>query len=401
VSRPDLLIKGGRVIDPANAIDDVRDVAVTRGRITAVERDLPADSARRTVDATGLLVLPGLVDLHAHVYRRFTFVSVDADLIGPQTGVTTWIDAGTAGALTFAGLREDVIRPSQMRIYAFLNISNIGLVGLNWELTTIDYCDLEHFARVQELNRDLIVGAKVRMGTPTIGANGLEPLRRASQAAQEAGLPLMVHIAYAPPPIEEILELLRPGDILTHALTGVTMRIVEDDGRIKGAADRAWDRGVFFDVGHGAGSFSFETAEALAASGRWPHTISTDLHRMSMAGPTGILTSSQGTSIPDFDRDPPLAFHLPLCMSKFLALGMPLVEVVRAATTTPARVVGLEDEVGSLGVGRRADVALFALDEGSFSFGDLYGNTRTGSQDLRHVATLISGRDVAGLLPST
>ena len=395
----DLLIKGGRVIDPANDLDEPRDVGIARGRIEAVDRELPAESAHRVVDATGLLVLPGLIDLHAHVYRGFTFISVDADEIGPQTGVTTWVDAGTAGALTFAGLRDEVIRPAKVRIYAFLNISNIGLAGLNWELTTIEYCDLDHFARVRELNADLIVGAKVRMGTPTVGDNGLEPLRRAVHAAEQAGLPVMVHIAYAPPPIEDVLALLRPGDIVTHALTGVSMRIVDDDGKLKEAAERAWDAGIYFDVGHGAGSFSFESAEAVAATGRWPHAISTDLHRMSMSGPTGILTSSQGTLIPDFDHDPPLAFHLPLCMSKFLALGMPLVEVIRATTITPARIVGIDDEVGTLGVRRRADIALFRLEEGSYTFGDLYGNTRTGSQNVDHVATLIAGRDVAGRLP--
>ena len=390
----DLLVKGGRVIDPANDRDEVRDLGIARGRIEAVEPDLPAESARRVVDATGLLVLPGLVDLHAHVYRGFTFISVDADEIGPHTGVTTWVDAGTAGALTFAGLRDEVIRPATVRIYAFLNISNIGLAGLNWELTTIEYCDLDHFARVRELNADLIVGAKVRMGTPTVGENGLEPLRRAVEAAERADLPVMVHIAYAPPPIEDVLDLLRPGDIVTHALTGVTMRIVDEDGKLKAAAERAWDAGVYFDVGHGAGSFSFESAEAVAATGRWPHAISTDLHRMSMTGPTGILTSSQGTLIPDFDHDPELAFHLPLCMNKFLALGMPLGEVVRAATITPARIVGIDDEVGTLGVGRRADVALFHLEEGSYTYGDLYGNTRTGTRSLAHVATLVSGREV-------
>lgn len=309
------------------------------------------------------------------------------------------MDAGTAGALTFTGLRDEIIGPAKVRIYAFLNISNIGLAGLNWELTTIEYCDLDHFARVRELNADLIVGAKVRMGTPTVGDNGLQPLRRAVQAAEQADLPLMVHIAYAPPPIEDVLELLRPGDIVTHALTGVSMRIIDDDGKLKEAAERAWDAGVYFDVGHGAGSFSFESAEAVAATGRWPHAISTDLHRMSIAGPTGILASSQGTLIPDFDRDPPLAFHLPLCMSKFVALGMPLVEVVRAATITPARIVGIDDWVGTLGVGRRADIALFRLEDGSYTFGDLYGNTRSGTQNLAHVATLISGRDVAGQLP--
>ena len=386
------------MIDPANNVDRVADLAIAHGRIAAVDDAIPAESAARTADATGLLVVPGLVDLHSHVYRRFTFISVDADAIGPQTGVTTWIDAGSAGALTFAGLRDDVLRQARVRIYAFLNISNIGLAGLNWESATIEYCDVDHFLRVCEANGDVIVGAKVRMGTPTVGPNGLEPLRRASLVAREIGRPLMVHIAYAPPLIEDILALMHPGDILTHAFTGVSMRIVNDDGSLKPEAERAWDSGVYFDIGHGAGSFSFEVAEAVAASGRWPHSISTDLHRMSMSGPTGILTSSQGTLIPDFEHEPPLKFHLPLCMSKFLALGMPLVEVVRATTATPAEIVGLQNEVGDLGVGRRADIALFELDNGKFDFGDLYGNTRTGSSMLRNVATLISGADASGKL---
>jgi dihydroorotase len=390
--RFDLLIRNGHVLDPASGVDGRLDVAIRAGRVAAVEAGIAPDAAFRTIDADGHYVLPGLVDLHAHVYTPFTFVGVDADAIGRKTGVTTWVDAGSAGALTFAGLRDCVIRPALMRIYAFLNISNIGLVGLNWELANIEYCDLDHFRAVANANRDLIRGVKVRMGAGTVGNNGLEPLRRARRAADECELPLMVHIAYAPPTIADVLELMRPGDILTHSFTGVTMKIVDDDGALLDVARRAWDSGVIFDIGHGAGSFSFETAAALAEVGRWPDVISTDLHRMSIGGPDAIHTSSQGTPVPDFDGEPPLRMHLPLCMSKFLALGMPLGEVVRAATEAPARAVGLEGVAGTLRPGARADVAVFALDEGRFRFHDLYGNEREGAQQLRNVATILGGR---------
>src|SRR5262249_11545398 len=177
---------------------------------------------------------------------------------------------------TLPGLREFVAEQSRVRITAFLNISNIGLVGENHECANLAYLDVGLFRRLADANRDLVRGVKVRMGTPTVGDNGLEPLRLARRAAQECGLPPMVPLAFRPPAVEEILELMRPGDIVTHCFTGLDMKIVGDDGQLLDVARRAWDSGVVMDIGHGTGSFAYATAEALMAAGRRPDVISTD-----------------------------------------------------------------------------------------------------------------------------
>src|SRR3954469_24591013 len=261
--RFDLLIKGGEVIDPGGGVEGPLNVAVSRDRIAAVDMDIPEESAFRVIDATGQIVTPGLVDLHTHVFHKVTYWGIDPDPVGSASGVTTWNDAGSAGALTLPGLREFVVDRAQVRITAFLNISNIGLVGENYECANLAYLDVDLFRRLAERNRDLVVGVKVRMGTPTVGDNGLEPLRLARRAAEECELPLMVHVAFGPPAIEDVLALMRPGDILTHCFTGLDMKIVDDDGRLYEFARRAWDSGVVMDIGHGTGSFAYSTAEAL------------------------------------------------------------------------------------------------------------------------------------------
>src|SRR5262245_11285930 len=313
--RFDLLIKGGELLDPGGGYEGPYDLAVSRGRIAAVELEIPEEAAFRTIDAEGQFVTPGLVDLHTHVFHKVTYWGIDPDPVASTSGVTTWNDAGSAGALTLPGLREFVAEQSRVRITAFLNISNIGLVGENHECANLAYLDVGLFRRLADNNRDLVRGVKVRMGSPTVGENGLEPLRRARRAAEECELPLMVHIAFGPPEIDDVLALMRPGDILTHCFTGLTMKIVDDDGRLRDFARRAWDSGVVMDTGHGTGSFSYETAEALMSAGRRPDVISTDLHQLSAKGP---------------------AFDLPTCMSKFLHLGMPLRDVVAACTVRPA-----------------------------------------------------------------
>ena len=194
------------------------------------------------IDATGQHVTPGLVDLHTHIFHKVTYWGVDPDPVASVTGVTTWNDAGSAGALTLPGLREFVVDRARVRITAFLNISYIGLVAENHECANIAYLDVGLFGGSRTQNRDLIRGVKVRMGTPTVGANGLEPLVRARQAAEECDLPLMVHVAFGPPELEAVLALMRPGDILTHCYTGLTMKIVDDDGRLHDFAKRAGTR---------------------------------------------------------------------------------------------------------------------------------------------------------------
>jgi dihydroorotase len=376
--RFDLLIKGGEVVDPGTGQRGPLDVAVTRNRIAAVDRDIPAESSFRVIDATEQYILPGLVDMHAHVFRGFGYWGVNADSVGSRTGVTTWLDVGSAGAMTIGGLREFIVDPAIVRIFALINISYLGLVGPDYELVYLDFCDVDICERIANLNRDFVLGVKVRMGASTVGPNGLEPLKRGREAADRLELPLMVHISFGPPPVGDILALLKSGDILTHCFTGLTMKIIDGDGRLLDTAKRARERGVIMDVGHGAGSLSFETTEALLGVGFKPDVISTDIHQLSINGPM---------------------YDLPTCLSKFMALGLSLDEVVAAATIRPAEILGLAPEVGSLRPGAFADIALFELDRGSFDFYDINMNVRKGSERLTNTLTLVDGRVLSARSP--
>ncbi|MCC9078010.1 amidohydrolase/deacetylase family metallohydrolase [Litorilinea aerophila] len=372
----DLLIKGGELIDPASDRHGLFDVAIHRGRIAAVDREIPTTAAARVIDATGQIVTPGLVDLHTHVYHHVTYWGIQADPVAARTGVTTWLDVGSAGGYNLMGLREFIAKPATARIYALLNISSIGLTAPTWELSNLAYCDVDLCCNMLDLNRDLVLGIKARIDANTTGPQGIEPLRRARVAADRCQVPLMVHIGQGPPAITDVLSLLRPGDILTHCFTGGTMRIVDEKGKLLEAARRAWDNGIIMDVGHGAGSFSFEVAEQLLAAGHRPDVISSDIHQSSILGPL---------------------FDLPTCMSKFLLLGMSLPEVIRAATARPAEVLGLQHEIGTLKPGAMADVALFTLEKGDFTFYDVHMTPRSGRRWLRNTLTLIAGRELPRL----
>jgi dihydroorotase len=378
--RFDVLIRGGEVVDPGGGHVGRLDVAIERDRIAAVDRDIPVESASRVIDATGQVVTPGLVDLHTHVFHKLTYWGIDPDPVGSRSGVTTWNDAGSIGALTVEGFREFIVRRARVRITGFVNISSIGLVCDDYEVANPWYCDVDLLRRIVERNRDLVLGVKVRMGNlvPLVG-DPLDPLRRAREAADVCELPLMMHISFGPPTLEEVLPFLKPRDVLTHCFTGHAMKVVDDEGRLLDAAARAWESGVVFDVGHGTGSFSFEIAEAVMGDGRKPDVISTDLHQLSVNGPT---------------------FDLPTTLSKFLHLGMSLREVIGAATVRPAEVLGLEREVGTLRPGSRADVALFRLYEGSFPLQDIHGNVREAARLLRNALTMVGGRELERLPPA-
>jgi dihydroorotase len=368
--RFDLLIKGGEVVDDAAGLSGRRDVAVVRDRIAAVDRDIPADAAYRVIDATGLLVTPGLIDIHTHVYHGATYWGVEADPIGSRTGVTSWIDAGSPGALSLAGFRRFIVDPAEVRISTYLNISNIGLVGQDYELCNINYCDIGLFELVANRNRDLLHGVKVRMGASTVGANGIEPLKRGREAAERCGFPMMVHIATAPPALADILPLLRAGDVVTHCFTGQSMKIVDDAGVPVAVAREALDRGIILDIGHGAGSFTYKTADAALAGGIRPHVVSTDIHWLSIDGPM---------------------FDLPTCLSKLLVLGYSVGEALALATTAPAALLGLEGR-GTLKPGALADIALFHLLEGAFPLYDISKEARTGKHLLVNAQTIVGGR---------
>jgi dihydroorotase len=389
--RFDLLISGGTVIDPASDLAGRRDVAVLDGRVAAVEPSIPVEAAARLVDASGCLVTPGLIDLHTHVFPGVGPYGVDADAIGRLSGVTTWADAGSAGAYTFPGFRDFVIDRATVRILAFINISYLGLGGLNYdEYANIEACDVPLAGRVIDRHRDVIVGIKTRMGTGPVGDAGIEPLRRAVALGESSGLPVMVHISQAPPPIDDVLALMRPGDILTHAFTGLSERLVDDGGGVRPAARRARDAGIVFDVGHGSGSFSFASAEILTAGGIWPDVISSDLHQMSAHGPNRIAGEPDAT-ITDVAGDGSPAFTLLSVMSKFLHLGMPLEEVVAATTAAPAAVLRRAGEIGSLRPGAIADIAVLRLADGAFPLIDVHGESRTAIRQLEYVRTIVAG----------
>ncbi len=367
----DLLIRNGHAVDPSTGLNARRDVAVARGRIAAVAEVIPSEAAAEIYEADGRIVTPGLIDLHTHIYRGATFWGVNCDAISGRTGVTTWVDAGSAGAFTLDGFREFIASPSPLNIYAFLNISCIGLVAHDYELTNLALCDPNLFELVVNANRDLVMGGKVRLGAATVGVNGFEPLRLARQALDRCGLPLMLHIGERPPDPEDFEHLLRRGDVVTHCFTNRSMRLVDDAGQLRDFARKWIDRGVLLDLGHGISSFAYETAEALLRIGVKPHFISSDLHQYSINGP---------------------AYDLPTCLSKLMCLGMTLPEVIACATLNPAKFLGLDREIGSLRVGARADIAVFEAVESRKPLYDAEWNQMPAKVLLRNAATFVRGR---------
>jgi dihydroorotase len=366
----DLLVSGGHVIDPDSGLDGPADVAVANRRIALVAPAIGRERAREVIDAAGLIVTPGLVDLHTHIYWGATYWGIEADPVAARTGVTSWLDAGSAGAYSFPGFREFIQRGSRSRIFAMLNLSAIGLVAPTWEFANLDYCDVGLAARTVEENRDVILGIKARIDANTTRGVGIRPLELARELADRVALPLMVHIGSGPPALDAIAALLRPGDILTHCFTAGTHRPLTEDGRLSPLLRELQAQGVILDIGHGAGSFSYRVAEAALEAGLLPDVISSDIHQLSVQGPM---------------------YDLPTTLSKFLGLGLELPAVIDRATRRPAAAMGRPD-LGALRAGGPADIALFRLEEGEFTFHDVTMEPRPGARRLVCTHALISGQ---------
>jgi dihydroorotase len=371
----DLILKGGRVVDPAGGRDEMGDVAFGDGKVTGVGGDLRAGRGTQTVDARGLLVIPGLIDLHTHVYWGGTSLGVDAAEVARQSGTTTFVDAGSSGPGNFHGFRRHVIEPSPLRIIPFLNISFPGIFAFSagvmvGECADLRLLDLRECVRVINANRDLIAGVKVRVGRNAGGGSGVAPLDMALEVAEETGLPVMAHLDNPPPSRLEVLSRLRRGDILTHCFRPFPNAPAQGDGRIREEVHEARRRGVIFDIGHGGGSFGFRTAEAMLAAGFLPDAISSDVHTLSINGP---------------------AFDQLVTMSKFLCLGMALVDVVRAGTAAPAAALGRTD-IGRLAIGAVGDATVLDLAAGDFDYRDVLGETRKGRWRLKARGLVVAGR---------
>jgi dihydroorotase len=373
-SRIDTLIRGGRVIDPANGLDGQYDVAISDGKVAQVAPDIHADAAT-VIDASGQIVTPGLVDLHTHIYWGVTYWGIEADPVAARSGVTTWLDVGSSGSYSWPGFREYIVKRNRVRVFALLNVSSIGLIAPSWELSNLDYCDIDLAEKIIESNRDLILGVKARVDASTTRGVGIRPLELARELADRVDLPLMVHIGSGPPTLDEIAALLRPGDILTHCFTGNSNRVLGQDKVVHADIQRLHEQGLILDIGHGTGSFSFEVAEGMLAQGILPDVISTDIHQLAQQGPM---------------------FDMPTTLSKFLNLGMSLPDVIERASIRPAQAMRRAD-LGALSPGAAADVAIFRLEEGEYTFHDAHMSPRTGSQRLVSTQTLVDGEPLPSL----
>ena len=374
--RYDLLVKGGRVVDPAQDLSAPRDVAITGNRVSRVAENIPPTEALHVLDARGKIVTPDWIDIHVHVYDGVAPLGIPADPNCVAKGVTTVVDAGSAGAHTFPGLRKYVINVADTRVFALLNISVVGQSTLSednpWgELLDLRYANPKLAAKTIERHRDLILGVKVRLTRNIAGDHDLKALALAREAADAVKLPLMVHIGGSASPLKDILAMTKPGDVITHSFRGGEGGILDDRGRVLPEVHETVARGVHLDIGHGAGSFAFATAEKALAEDLLPGTISSDVHQFNVNGPV---------------------FDLATTLSKFLHLGLTLEQTIERVTKNPSRVFGRLNGLGTLREGAEADVAVFALEEGDFDFFDAMGQKRVGHRKLRPVATVKAGK---------
>ena len=362
----DLLIKGGELLDPARRVRTQEDVAFSAGRVAETGSDLDARQARTTLDATGLLVTPGMIDLHVHVFPKVSYLGLDPDSTCLARGATTVVDAGSAGADTFDAFRHWIIDVSATDILAYLNIASTGMLSPEvGELMDLNHANVDKACKTIERHRDRILGVKVRLTRDLIVSEqaGLTPLHRAREAADAAGLPIMVHPQDAfCDSLDDILAVMGKDDVLTHCFHAKEgCGILDAEGKVRDSVNDAIARGVLLDVGHGRGSFGWEIAETALANGLQPHTISTDLHTLNIEGPVHDLGN---------------------VVSKFLQLGIGLDEAFAKVTSVPARFLRLEDQIGTLKPRARGDAVVFELRQGSFRLEDAYGAIRTGSHCL-------------------
>jgi dihydroorotase len=363
----DLIIRGGRVIDPSTGLDAVRDVAILRGRIAAVEASIGADAAE-TLDAHGKIVVPGLIDIHTHAGS-----SKEGPPMCLQDGVTGWVDAGTGGADNMDAVAA-VARGAPQIGRCLVNIARTGVITPTGELHDLNAANVALTQGAIARNRDVVVGVKARLSNNVAGANDIEALRRAQEAAAPFNLPVMIHVGQNYSPLRSILALLKRGDIVTHMYAPGMNGILDDKGILLPEVMAARRRGITFDFGNGVNDhFDWDTVEKATRQGLWPDTFSTDWN-----------TRSKTSGVVD----------LPNVMSKFIMFGMPLSQIIAGATLNAARCFTSFDDRGTLNVGAPADVAILELRDGSFEFLDNFKGTRTGRQRLFPAETVLAGKRV-------
>ena len=352
----DLVLKGGVVIDPAQDLRGALDVAVQDGKIAAVAANIPASEARRVIHVPGKTVTPGLIDLHTHVFDGVAANGVHPDIAGVHAGVTTVVDAGSSGCATFSAFPRHILPKCETEVIPLLHICQTGL-ATNPDIIAESSIDLESTLKVAREHKGLIKGIKARMVSPALEIFGMEMPRLAKRAARESGLPLMVHIGdttkrYDPNVIRELLPLLEPGDIVTHLFTANPGGVLDGNGKLVPEVKEAADRGVWFDTAHGRMNFSFDVGRRVIEQGVLPHCISTDL-----TVPGRVMTVHSMTEM----------------MTRFLGLGFTLPQVVTMCTANPAKAAGVAERLGSLAVGRQADISVLDVRPGDWMVYDVLG----------------------------
>ena len=366
----DLLLVNGTVLNPAAGPRQELDVGIAGGRITAMQAGLPRDGAKRVLDVQDCFVTPGLIDFHVHSYGGVNPYGFDADPICCATGVTTAADAGSAGPVNFPGFRRLVYERSRTRMLSFVAVAQHGVLNVPGELENIGFADPEGAARTVRENPDIAVGIKIRLHVTSVGENGREALGMAVRAGDACDAPVMVHVGNTGISMEEIVETMRPGDVMTHCYTPKQPAIVDPSGRLRPAVLEARERGVIFDVAHANGHFDFDLVSRAMDQGLRPDIISTDLHSRSGAGHV---------------------VDLPTTLTKFLMLGLDLDEIVADCTVNAARAIGWQDRLGVLEVGREADVAVLAVVDEETTLEDSVGQRRTTGQRIVARHTIRAG----------
>jgi dihydroorotase len=369
----DLLLTGGTVINPATGVNQTLDVGVTDGRITAMQANLSRDSAKKALDVTGCYITPGLIDFHVHSYWGVNPYGCKLDSLCLATGVTTTMDAGSAGPVNFLGFRKLVYEPSKTRMLGFVALAQHGVLNTPGELLNLGFADSDGAAETVGNNRDIGVGIKLRLHKKSVGENSREALRLALKAGEATRTPIMVHVGDTVIGMDEIAESLRPGDIITHCYTPQRPSIIDEAGKVLPQVRRAKERGVIFDVGHAGGHFDFTLVERAMGDGLLPDIISSDLHsRLAQPG-FGVVGD------------------LPTTMTKFLQLGLSFEQIIANCTVNAARAVGWQNRIGSLEVGREADMAVLQLIDEPTKLRDSVGGERLHQQRIAARWTIRAG----------
>jgi dihydroorotase len=374
----DLLLTGGTVLNPATKLRQELDVGVKDGRIAALRANLPRADAKRVIEVPGCYVTPGLIDFHVHSFWGVNPYGCDLDALCMSTGVTTAVDAGSSGPINFTGFKKLVYEPSKTRMIAFVALAQHGVLNDPGELENLRFADPNAAAATVGESPTVGVGIKVRLHKKGVGENGREALRLAIRAGEASKSPVMVHVGNTGIPMSEIAATLRPGDVITHCYTPQKPSIIDEQGKLLPEVRSAKERGVIFDVGHAGGHFDFNLVQRAMGEGIIPDVISSDLHgRLSQPG-FGVVGD------------------LPTVLTKFLPMGLSFDEIIAKCTVDAARVIGWQDRIGSLEVGREADIAVLQILDDPVTLRDSVGAEKLHKQRIAAKWTVRAGEVFQG-----